>query len=912
MQYPPRFRPLSRKFLFSIAFVLSLTVCLVLGQLSWRDGRFQLGVGVAQTAQQTANQAVNQAAQQVQQGVLDYQAANYQAAIAHWQSALETYQVNRDLSSQAIVLENLARVHQVTGQSGLELGYWQQATEVYRQLHDRPQVGRMLTEQAQTYSRQGQYRNAIILLCHTAEPQPCADGSALQIARDTGDLLGEVAALGSLGDAYRLQGNYQQAIEYLQAGLTIARQPEYSTYLIPTLNSLGNSYLSLAQTNYRRAVSSEQIEEYAEADSFRTQGQGDDRAALVLLQESQMLADTQADRVGQLRSLLSAIPAYYRTEAQAEGEATLQQALQLWGDVPTSQEKVYAAITLAQILQSTRDADISFSRRQCFRRVIQPQAKQLLEQATSLAETLEDARSLSFAWGELGHLYECSRDYDTALDLTRRAQVAADQALSARDSLYLWQWQAGRLFTSQHQTADALRAYQEATATLKLIQDDIVIANREVRFDFRDTIEPIYRGLVKLQLDQEQPSTLIASEQRETPIDQALITLDDLKLAELQNYFGNDCVLVAFTPERLTVSSPDPQAAIFSTVLLDDRAAVVMNFRDSQQQLQQQLEWIRDDQDRYIHPDRLVEQINQYRQGLERVRDAAAGLAGYDLGLSQQLYDWVVRPFAEILESQEIQTLVFVQDGIFRSIPMTALHDGNQFLIENYAIATTPSLNLTSFEPLQVRSLRALAVGLTERTTVDGRAFPGLTYVNSEIQAVKATLPDSIELLNQEFTRDRMQQALDAEAFPIIHIATHGRFSAEAEDAFLVTGATVDRSQKLTINDLDDIIRDASLDSPVELLVLSACQTAAGDDRAALGLAGIAAQAGAKSVLASLWSVNDQSTAELIAQFYENLIQAEMPKAQALQAAQKALLAAGGRTAHPAYWSAFILIGNWL
>lgn len=898
----------------SILFLAGLLICLSLGHLSWNGSLPQLSLAAqAQTA--PADRAT--ATRQVQQGVERYQVGDYSAAIEQWQAALSTYQAVGDAESTAIVLENLARAYQSLGQTDAEIRYWQQANRIYQQLNNRLQVGRMLTEQAQVYSRLGQYRNAITLLCSPNPGQPCDDGSAIQIAQETNDRSGEAAALGSLGDAYRLRGEYQPAIQYLQAGLEISQSLDKPAYLISTYNSLGNAYLSLAQVNYRRAQSSEQIEDYREAEAFRQQGLAHDAEALRYFTRGIDVAQSHNDRLGQVRLRLSSVPAAYRTEGKSAGDRALQQVLDHWQNLSSSQEKVYAAIDLARLLRLAPGAEAVSAFAQCDE-TINPQAELLLEQAVTIAQQINNRRAESFALGELGHIYECQANYDRALTLTRQAQWAADQDLQARDSLYLWQWQAGRIFKAKEQEKPdlAIQAYEEAIATLNTIQDDILVASREIRFDFRDTVEPIYRELVELRLTQEQPSVVITeSTDRQRNLYRALDTLDALKLAELQNYFGNDCVLTAVTTDEVNLADTDPQAAVFSTVILDDRAAVIMSFRSDQQSLQQQFEWIKDDNDNFVSRDALIEEINQYRRSLERVRDAIPGatLAGYRPEQAQRIYNWIIRPFVPLLDNQGITTLVFVQDGIFRSVPMAALYDGNQFLIERYAIATTPSLTLTDFQPIGRQELRVLALGLTESATVDGRRFPELAYVDAEIAAIKTTLPDSLGLLNQEFTRDRLQQQLDTDTFPIIHIATHGQFSAEAENAFLVTGYDPRSStQKLTINDLDDIIRQISARSPVDLLVLSACQTAAGDDRAALGLAGIAAQAGARSVLASLWSVNDPATTQLVTQFYQNLASTTTTKAEALRSAQLSLLQSSGRTAHPAFWSAFILIGNWL
>ncbi|NJL20954.1 MAG: CHAT domain-containing protein [Leptolyngbyaceae cyanobacterium SM1_3_5] len=394
----------------------------------------------------------------------------------------------------------------------------------------------------------------------------------------------------------------------------------------------------------------------------------------------------------------------------------------------------------------------------------------------------------------------------------------------------------------------------------------------------------------------------------------ALNTLDSLKLAELQNYFGNDCVLTSLNEVDRNFANAAEKTAIFSTALLGDRVAVILNlFTQSptgEEQTLQQFEWIIDRVGGYIDQAAMIAKVNEYRGGLEKFADA---LGGYDPTLAQQIYDWVIRPFEAVLAANEIQTLVFVQDGIFRSVPMAALHNGEAFLIEKYAIATTPSLKLTNFEVADRQGLRALAAGVTQQTTVDGTIFSALRFVDSELEAIQEILPRSVELRDQDFTIERFKQILEEDNYPIIHIATHGKFSAEAENAFLVTGAGETRlDQQLTLNILDDIIRRKTARTSVELLVLSACQTATGDDRAALGLAGIAAQAGAKRVLASLWSTRDRATTELVTRFYQGLSDPEITQAQALQAAQTALIRSGGRTAHPAFWSAFILVGNWL
>ena len=497
---------------------------------------------------------------------------------------------------------------------------------------------------------------------------------------------------------------------------------------------------------------------------------------------------------------------------------------------------------MARLLEPI-SADVPFSRVQCFESDLQPQALSLLQQAVTVSQRIGDRRSQSFALGELGHFYECRANLKQAADLTQQARASAEQDL---DSLYLWEWQAGRILKANHQPEQAIPVYDQALKTLETLRKNILSAKQDIQLDFRDTIEPIYREAVELRLKQDKPSVMKPISETRDNLNATLETLDSLKLAELQNYFGNDCVLISLNEKPSDLIQSTTATAFFSSVILDDRTAIVVRFPNGQQRF----EWIKAD-GQFVDKETLTDEINEYRKGLERQRDNT-----YAPQQAQKIYGWIIAPFAEILKQTGTKTLVFVQDGILRSVPMAALHDGQHFLIEQYAIATTPSLALTSPKPLERRGLRALALGLTQEANIDGQTFRALTNVNTEIQAIERIFPKSKPLLDQSFTSDSFQQELDQNAYPIIHIATHGEFGAEPETTFLVTGD----KQKLTFNNLDGILRSINPNSPIELLSLTACQTAVGDDRAALGLAGVAAQAGAKSVLASLWSINDPTT----------------------------------------------------
>jgi CHAT domain-containing protein len=283
------------------------------------------------------------------------------------------------------------------------------------------------------------------------------------------------------------------------------------------------------------------------------------------------------------------------------------------------------------------------------------------------------------------------------------------------------------------------------------------------------------------------------------------------------------------------------------------------------------------------------------------------------LPLAQKVYNWLIKPAEQEIAKSGVKTLVFVLDSSLLNLPMAALHDGKQFLVEKYAIAYTPGLQLLDpNKPLTRSKLSALKGGVSEARTIKLSSsektlnFIPLPSVKEELEKIKPQLSGPV-LLNEEFTSTAIQKAISSVSFPIVHLATHGLFSSNAEDTFILTW-----DGTLNIDQLNSKLRSREIGGKkaIELLVLSACQTATGDKRAALGLAGVAVKAGARSTLATLWFVNDKKTAELMTQFYQKLADPTLSKAEALRRAQVALLKDNPQ--NPRLWAPYVLVGNWL
>jgi CHAT domain-containing protein len=293
---------------------------------------------------------------------------------------------------------------------------------------------------------------------------------------------------------------------------------------------------------------------------------------------------------------------------------------------------------------------------------------------------------------------------------------------------------------------------------------------------------------------------------------------------------------------------------------------------------------------------------------------------------AHKLYQWLIQEAEQKGYLDGIQTLVFALDTRLRNIPLAALvydpkldtNDKQGYLIEKYAIAIAPRLGLQSAERFPPKTLNVLAVGLSEKSPVDfqgrlkGKFFPKLPYVKDELQTIQPVGQGRLavtQLLDKQFTQDQFQQVINTSSVQILHLATHGEFSSRPEGTFLLSAD----NHVINVTELDRIFRERNQQQvkTIDLLVLSACETATGDQRATLGISGVAVRAGARAAIASLWTLDDQVSVEFTKNLYKKLIGPELTKVQALREAQLELAKIDGYQ-HPRYWAPYIFVGNWL
>ncbi len=503
-------------------------------------------------------------------------------------------------------------------------------------------------------------------------------------------------------------------------------------------------------------------------------------------------------------------------------------------------------------------------------------AHDLLTSALELADELGDKRYRVYVFGNLGSLYAIEGRFDEALYLTRKALRIAG-AGHALESSYRWHWQEGRILWTRGKRTNALASFERAVAALEASRQATLLRYADNEAYFRRLVAPIYLDLVN--------ALLVVSAQRPHErarlLNRARDTYELLKTVELHNYLRTDCE-VSLEARTKTLEDISPRAAVVYPIVFPDRLELLVGYRNSLTRRTVKLK-----------AEQLQDTVDTFRSLLE-IQAPSRDVQKY----ARLLYDWLVAPYANSLDDS-VDTLVFVPDGVLRTIPLAALHDGERYLLERYATAVTPSLKIVDPRPIDAANARLLLAGLSKSVHED---FGPLNAVPKELKSIHA-LYGGKTLLDEEFTRERFEQSLREDDVSIVHVASHAAFSGSATESFVLAfdGPMSFGSVQATVE---------ATQQPLELLVLSACDTASGDDVSVLGLAGLAVRAGARSALGSLWRIGDSATATLMGEFYAGLSRSDT-KAAALRQAKLNML--HSRTfAHPGHWSAFVMVNNWL
>jgi CHAT domain-containing protein len=849
------------------------------------------------------------------QGEQQYETSQYQAALQSWQQALAIYQATKDRNGEAGVLTNLGLAYNSLSQYNKAIEFYQQALPIFQAIKDRNGEAMTLNNLGEAYRSLSEYNKAIEFY-----------QQGLPIFQAIKDRNGEAMTLNNLGIAYSSLSQYTKAIEFHQQALPIFRAVQDRNREATALNNLGATYGYLAQY-------SKEIEFY---------------------QQALPIFQAVGNRNGEAMALMNLGAAYASLSQYNKAIEFYQQALPMLRAVGDRNGEALALMNLGV----AHDNLLQYNK-----------AIEFYQQALPIFRAVGNRNWEAGVLTNLGNTYSSLSQSNKAIEFYQQG-LPIFRAVGDREREGTLLSNIGILLKKQKQPELAIIFYKQSVNVRETIRQPLRTLSRELQESYAQSVSGTYRALADLLLAQgrileaqqvlellksqeireftreartttsagiattvseakilKEHGTLIAFGQKVDACKQSrcaqLSQLNDQQQVLTQQY---NQTIASFEKEIRQRKSVDD--ALFDPRNLSSKAKEIV---ESQPGTVLIYPFVLEDKIWLlwaakggivksvavpVSRKQLGETVVQFRRA---VQDPAPSPSDRKTMLTsgKQLYDWLIKPLEPELKANKIQNLVFSLDRVTRYIPISALFDGEKFLIENYAVSTILSAELTDLrDRLPANNQTSiLALGASEF-----KDDPPLPNVPKELNAIiqPNSQPQSGSQSNNGFSGTKfLNQAFDFRALrdnlarhKILHIATHGKFVAgRPEDSFLVLG----NSEKLTIPEIQTL-QDLS---NIHLVVLSACETALGGDQDGIEISGLSSyflSNGAKAVMASLWSVDDRSTSELMSEFYRSLAtstaEKPMTKAEALRQAQLSLIREGGYFAHPHYWAPFTLIGN--
>jgi CHAT domain-containing protein len=802
----------------------------------------------------------------IEAGRRHYKAGNFSNAATTWQNAAQFFKQQGDKANQALSLSYLSLAHQ-------ELAQWTDAQEAIDQsvklLQSSPQSAKLSAQVTNTEAS---------LLLYNGKVEAALDKwqQAQKYYEQAGDLQGSLGSQINQAQALQQLGFNRRARQQLEAINTKLTGLPDSDLKVTALRALGialqatgdrssapvlQSSLTVAkQLNNQTDVSPTLLSlgKIAVAD-------GQMETALDYFEQAESNTQNPTEklqaRLSQLQLLVE------QGQSKASGDQAIVLAKGLHRDLMAAAPSRPALYTAINFVSTLNDLDNPSQ--------LVPLADLagLLAHVVQSAQSTQDLSAEAYALNQWGRLYDRTQQHGEAKAVTNRSLEIA-RRLGADNIIAQSAWQMGRIAKTRNQRTEALGYYKEAVQSLQAIRGDLVAVNQDMQFSYRESVEPVYREMVALLLDGGQPG--------QAELTQARDIVESLQVAELDNFFREACL-----DKARQIDQVDPTATVVYPIILPDRLAVILSTAG------QPLRYYSVTQSKE-ETERVVAAMYRSLSPVDNAQDR--------LAQSQKLYDWLIRPAEQDNALKDTKNLVFVLDGHLRNLPMAALHDGKQYLIEKYAVTLSPGLQLMASQSKTTDQAKVVIAGISDARS----GFAALPGVETEVKTISNTLSSST-LLNQQFTGLALANQVKNSNANIVHLATHGQFSSRMEDTFLLTW-----DGRVNVKELSELLRSREGDraKAIELLVLSACDTAAGDDRAALGLAGLAVKSGARSTIATLWPVKDKAASLLMTQFYSNLKNKNFTKAEALRQAQLHLIQKTDFR-EPFFWSGVVLVGNW-
>jgi len=607
-----------------------------------------------------------------------YQFRRYRQAELIWLNLLKEKDLPTGKKSK--IFTNLASVYRLNNQPNKEIEMLTKAITAYRQnKEDKSQylLAAALVDRAQVHNNLSQTDISVSLLREAAK-----------IARQENAREIEAVAYQGLGNAYFLVGKTEQALINYNKSLIAAKELGNKELIVVTLNNLTNLYNEKYQ---KLLVQAEFADESGSLKAEKLFSEASSNAKKALKKAHQAVEESKnestfysADALVQLIDLL---------KASSTMEKYSERARKILLSLPDSQKKAQRLVDLAEL-----------------------QANPLpnLNSALQVAGSIGDTKTESVALGNLGSYFINKKDYNTALGLTYQAQQKIENT-SAIDIKYRWQWQAANILQALGHKEDSILAYQQAIASLQLIRSDLASAGEDSEIDFQLEVEPVYRQLIGLLLEEGQS---------DSKIQQALEVKNLLQLSELENYFGEECVIS--TSDELASSERKKQrTSVVNTIVLKDKTYIVLQLPDGGVKS-------------FVQPvsqEKMYQDVRQLRYDLENQENEKYWLS------SRRINKLLIDPIESELKKNNTEKLIFVNDGILRNIPMAALHDGDSFLIEKYPVSNSLGFDLKTSE----RTIRPKTLAFCLVSGANG-SFP-LPHVQNELQELD-------NIVNQVFSRN--------------------------------------------------------------------------------------------------------------------------------------------------------------
>jgi CHAT domain-containing protein/Flp pilus assembly protein TadD len=691
---------------------------------------------------------------------------------------------------------------------------------------------------------------------------------ALEIYQDIGDRNGEANSLMGLGNAYRNLGQYPKAIDYYQQSLAIQRDIGDRNGEAGSLMGLGNAYRNLGQ--YPKAID--------------------------YYQQSLAIKKEIGDRNGEANSLMGLGNAYRNLGQYQKAIDYYQQSLAIFKEIGDREGEGLTLSNLGAFYEAQNQPELAI--------VLYKQSVIVREGIRQDLRVLERELQQSYTETVAG-------TYRRLADLL----LSQDRIFEAQQVLELLKLQEIQEFTRSQ------RARGELPKVVLLPKEQEIIDSYGKLVAFAQNIQKCeqtncpqlaelrnQRDDLKRQYNQDVKQLETAIRQRTAEDDQFL----------LPTAFNQTADRVIQASDKY---NSEPGTAVIYPLILQDKLWLLWATEGKV---------IGKREITNVGREQLNKEVLKLRFLLQDPNSDVAELQK----TARQLYDWLIKPIEAELEAGNIHHLAFSLDRATRYIPMAVLFDGKQYLIQKYTITTIIAAQFTDTQdrlPAKVNDTPILGVGASKAPGY--RPLPNVTSeLNSIVRDNTSNASQGIypgkKLLDAAFTQLNLRDNLTDRK--LLHIATHGFFvPGNQYDSYLVLGD----GEKLRIPDIQ--ILDDYLDG-VHLVVLSACETALGDSFLTdpkqeegieiNALSFYFLSGGAKTVMASLWRVDDPSTSLLMQRFY-CILAHENPsitKAEALRKAQLSLLegkqmpncpsiSEGEQDfSHPHYWAPFILIGNGL